>query len=60
MKLAGILLLLSGWGIVLASVIFLAPALPQGGFVLAGVGVEGLGVGLLVRSHQRMPGRRIG
>jgi hypothetical protein len=60
MKFAGLFLLLAGWGIVLAAVILLDPALAQTVFVLAGVGVEGLGLVLLVRSQQIMPGRRIG
>jgi hypothetical protein len=60
MKLAGLFLLLAGWGIVLTAVILLAPALAQTCFVLAGVGVEGLGLVLLVRSHPVMSGRRTG
>jgi hypothetical protein len=51
MKAAGCLLLLSGWGIVLAALALLKSALPQTGFVLAGMAVEGLGLVLLVRSH---------
>ncbi len=51
MKLAGFLLLLAGWVIVLAAVVLLAPHLPRTGFVLAGLGVEVLGLTLVVRSH---------
>jgi hypothetical protein len=54
MKLAGIFLLLAGWGIVLAAVILLAPSLAQTWFALAGIGVEGLGLALLMRSHRVM------
>jgi hypothetical protein len=39
MKLAGFLLLLAGWGIVLCAVAWLPSAGVRSGFVLAGVGV---------------------
>ena len=51
MRLAGFLLLLAGWSIVLTAVVLLASALPRAGFVLAGIGVEVLGVVLVARSH---------
>ena len=51
MRFAGFLLLLSGWGIVLAALTLLKPVLPQLVFVLAGIGVEVLGLVLVVRSH---------
>jgi len=51
MKLAGFLLLLAGWGIVLCAVAWLPSAGERTGFVLAGVGVEALGLVLAVRSH---------
>jgi hypothetical protein len=51
MKLAGFLMLLAGWGIVLSAVVLLTSAAPRNGFVLAGVGVEVLGLILFVRSH---------
>jgi hypothetical protein len=54
MRLAGFLLLLAGWGIVLAAVIMLAPEVARTCFVLAGVGVEGLGLALVIRSHPIM------
>jgi hypothetical protein len=60
MRFAGFFLLLAGWGIVLTAVILLASSLAQTCFVLAGVGVEGLGFVLLVRSHPIMSGRRTG
>jgi hypothetical protein len=60
MKLAGFLLLLAGWAIVLAAVVLLAPALPRTGFVLAGIGVEVLGFILVVRSHLALQGERRG
>lgn len=51
MKLEGFLLLLAGWGIALAAVALLRPAAPRLTFVLAGIGVEILGLVLVVRSH---------
>jgi len=51
MKLAGFLLLLAGWGLVVSAVAMLASPSPRAVFVLAGTGVELLGLGLLVRAH---------
>jgi hypothetical protein len=51
MKIAGFFLLLAGWGLVLAAVILLRAAGPGVAFVLAGVGVEVLGLVLVVRAH---------
>ena len=51
MKLTGFALLLAGWGIVLAALILLASESSRAGFVLAGVGVEALGLAFVVRSH---------
>jgi hypothetical protein len=50
-KLSGFLLLLSGWGIVLAALVLLAAETQRASFVLAGMGVEVLGLILVVRSH---------
>jgi len=58
MKLAGFLLLLAGWGIVLSAVVFLLSAGARSGFVLAGMGVEALGLILVVRSHLLLRGER--
>ncbi len=58
MKLAGFLLLLAGWVITLAAVVLLAPALPRVGFVLAGLGVEALGLVFVVRCHLALQGGR--
>ncbi len=57
MRLAGLLLLLAGWGIVYAAIGMLRSAALIGAFEAAGVGVEILGFILVVRSHLR-PGRR--
>ena len=51
MKLAGFLLLLAGWAIVVAAVVLLAPANARSAFVLAGVAVEVMGLALLIRSN---------
>jgi len=51
MKLVGFLLLLSGWLLVLSAVILLGSAVPRTAFMLAGVGVEILGLVLVTRSH---------
>jgi hypothetical protein len=51
LRLAGFLLLLAGWGLVLAALALLAAEVPRVAFVLAGMGVEALGLTLVVRSH---------
>jgi hypothetical protein len=51
MELAGFLLLLSGWGIVICTLPLL-PSLPiRATFALAGMGVEMIGLALVARSH---------
>ena len=55
MKLAGLLLLPAGWAIVLTAVAILASAGPQVGFVLAGVGVESIGLVLMALAHRIAP-----
>jgi len=51
MKPAGLVLLLAGWAIVLTAAALLKPTPARAGFVLAGVGVEAMGLVLLVRAH---------
>ena len=51
MKLVSLLLLPAGWFIVLAAVVLLHPGASRGAFVLAGIGVQALGLVFLVRSH---------
>jgi len=51
MRLTGFLLLLAGWGIVLAALALLPPNAPRTAFVLAGVAVEALGLTFVIRSH---------
>ncbi|MDE3108840.1 MAG: hypothetical protein KGL02_02760 [Acidobacteriota bacterium] len=56
MKLLGFLLLLAGWAIVLAAIVLLPAAAVRGAFVLAGIAVEVLGLGLFIRAHLLSPG----
>jgi hypothetical protein len=51
MKLAGFLLLIAGWAIVISAVAVLPVSGPRAAFVLAGVAVEVLGFALAIRSH---------
>jgi hypothetical protein len=51
MKLAGFLLLLAGWAIVVAAILLLIPPAARAIFVLAGVGVEITGLTLVIRSN---------
>ena len=57
MKVLGFLLLLAGWAIVLAAVVLLRTELQRSVFVMAGIGVEVLGMILVVRAHQPPKGR---
>jgi hypothetical protein len=51
MKLAGFLLLLSGWMIALTAIALLPQAGTRGLFLLAGLGVEIVGLVLVFRGH---------
>lgn len=51
MKLAGFLLLPAGWLIVLTAIVLLPPGSARAAFLLAGLAIEGLGMGLVVRVH---------
>jgi len=51
MRLSGFLLLASGWIIVLAAIVLLPSSPSQAAFALAGIGVQLLGLTLVVRSH---------
>jgi hypothetical protein len=52
MKLAGFLLLMAGWGIVISTLPLLPSLTMRTAFVLAGMAVEFVGLGLVVRSHR--------
>ena len=51
MKIAGFFLLVAGWMIVLSALVLLASASARAAFILAGVGVEALGLGLVFRAQ---------
>jgi hypothetical protein len=51
MKVAGFLLLLTGWVLVMAALAMLPRTAAQGAFIVAGVAVEILGLVLAIRSH---------
>lgn len=56
MKIAGFMLLVTGWGIVLAAVALLAAGAAQASFTVAGVAVEILGLAVVIRAQ---PFRRV-
>ncbi len=53
MKLLGFFLLLAGWGIVLTAVTLLTAMGPRAAFVFAGLGVEVMGLVIVIRAHPR-------
>ncbi|HMD96920.1 MAG TPA: hypothetical protein VKM93_06255 [Terriglobia bacterium] len=58
MRLIGFLLLVAGWILVLAAVVLLGASPARAAFVLAGIGVEALGLALVFRSHLVLRGSR--
>ena len=52
MKLVSLVLLFGGWAIVVAAILLLPAALSRPVFVLAGIGVEILGLVFAIRSHR--------
>ena len=57
LKTGGFFFLLSGWGIVLGAVALLGSPAAQGGFTAAGLGLEMVGLGMLVRAHTGLRAR---
>jgi hypothetical protein len=55
MKLAGFLLLVTGWALVLFALAILPSQVARTGFVIAGLGVEVLGLILAARAHRVLP-----
>jgi hypothetical protein len=51
MRLLGFFLMFAGWLLVIAAVVLLSRSVPRNAFVLAGMGVEIVGFGLVARSH---------
>ncbi|MGA8030282.1 MAG: hypothetical protein WB992_24325 [Bryobacteraceae bacterium] len=60
MRLAGFLLMLAGWVIALAAIALLASLPSRTCFVLAGMGIELLGLVFAARSHVRSRGAKSG
>jgi hypothetical protein len=56
MKFLGFLMLFAGWLLVVAALAILPPAALRSIFILAGVGVEIIGLALAVRSHPILRG----
>jgi len=54
LTIASNLLLISGWAIVLTAIIVLMPDAMRSAFILAGVAVELLGLGLLLRAQRHL------
>jgi uncharacterized membrane protein YccC len=57
-KIFGFLLLLAGWGLVLSALALLTASVPRAAFVLAGLGVEIVGLALVMRAHLVSQGAR--
>jgi hypothetical protein len=55
MKLAGMMLLLAGWGIVVSAIVLFTPPMTRALFVFAGLGVQALGLILAFRSGAGLP-----
>ena len=51
MKIAGFLMMLAGWGIVVTAIVLLRSEAPKTAFVAAGLSVELLGFVLEARAH---------
>ena len=51
MRLAGFLLLFSGWLVLVTALALFSADAPRAAFVLAGAGVEIVGMVLVIRSH---------
>jgi len=51
LKLFGFVLLLAGWGLVICALALLAKSTPRAIFILAGIGVEIVGLVLVIRAH---------
>jgi hypothetical protein len=58
MKIAGFLLMVAGWLLTILAVILLRTETPRGVFVLAGLGVQVVGMVLVFRAHPLPRGGR--
>jgi hypothetical protein len=52
MKIAGLFLLVAGWGIVVSAIVLFPNELPRNSFALAGMALEICGMALLFHAHQ--------
>lgn len=55
MRIAGMLLLVAGWALVVSAVVLLRTMAPRAAFMAAGLGVEVLGLVLVFRWHRKGP-----
>jgi hypothetical protein len=55
MRLAGMLLLPAGWGIVVSAIVLFPRPMARAVFVLAGLCVQGLGLTLAFRGGTKLP-----
>jgi uncharacterized membrane protein len=51
LKFFGFVLLLAGWGLVISALALVAAYIPRAIFILAGMGVEIVGLVLVIRAH---------
>ncbi len=58
MKTGGFLILLAGWFLILAALVLLPDGMARNAFIVAGLGVEAVGLFLAVKSHMRPAERR--
>ncbi len=56
MRVAGLLLMVSGWALMLTSLVLLPPSNARAGFLSAGCGLIVLGLVLALRSGSTLPG----
>ena len=55
MKYAGLLVIPAGWFLTLAALVLFPDGAARGAFIVCGLAVEGLGLGVAIRGH--MPAR---
>ena len=58
LKIAGFLMMLAGWGVVLAAVLMLRSEASKTVFAIAGIAIEGLGFLIAARAHIPARGTR--
>lgn len=58
MKILGLLLLLSGWGLVLSALALLRSPAPRAGFIAAALAIEAVGLVVMFLAHLQPRGDR--